>query len=169
MNKVDTSSKNEKQIKNTPYIVILLVFAAMTAILSSLPIVQNKVKSLFLEDNRLVLAKVSGFYGVEQIEYLILKIKDSSGIQIEIYEVTGKENTGQSQQIFKQKFELMQDSDAYLTLNKSTTNLALSDVDKDGQLDILAPSVDRNGNLRLNTFRFNAELNSFEPLVEGNP
>ncbi|MEK6627636.1 MAG: hypothetical protein AABY53_03335 [Bdellovibrionota bacterium] len=172
MNKVDTSTKNENQKKNTRYALILLVFAIIAAVLSSLPIVQNKLKALFYKDSRLVLAKVSAFYGHDQAEYLILKIKDSMGIQIEIYEVTGKknteENTAQSQQIFKQKFELAQDSDAYLTLNKSTTNLALSDVDKDGQLDILAPSVDRNGNLRLNTFRFNTELNSFEPLVELN-
>lgn len=169
MNKVDTSSTS----KNTRFIVILLVLAIIAAVLSSLPTVQTKVKSLFSKDNRLILAKVSAFYGVGQTEYLILKIKDSSGIQIEIYEVTGKENTkentAQSQQIFKQKFELVQDSDAYLTLNKNTTNLALSDVDKDGQLDILAPSVDRNGNLRLNTFRFNTELSSFEPLVEVSP
>lgn len=129
------------------------------AILSSLPVLQNQARSLFSKDQRQILAKVTGFYGLNQTEYLILKIKDSYGIQLEIYEVTKA-----AQQIFKQKFELMQDSDAYITLDKNTTNLALSDADKDGHLDILAPSVDRNGNLRLNTFRFNTELNSFEPL-----
>ena len=133
----------------------------VAAILSSLPVLQNQARSLFSKDQRQILAKVTAFYGVPQAEYLILKIKDSYGIQLEIYEVTNA-----AQQTFKQKFELMQDSDAYITLDKSTTNLALSDADKDGHLDILAPSVDRNGNLRLNTFRFNTELNSFEPLVE---
>lgn len=159
MNKVEISSKT----KNTRNIVILLILAIGAAVLSSLPLVQNKIQSYLSKDSRQVLARVNAFYDVDQKEYLILKIKDSFGIQVEIYEVKGE-----SQQIFKQKFELTQDSDAYITLDKNTTNLALSDVDKDGQLDILAPSVDRNGNLRLNTYRFNLELNSFEPLVELN-
>ncbi len=159
MNKVDISSES----KNTRYIVILLVFAVGVAVLSSLPSIQYKAKSWFSKDNRVILAKINAFYGTEQTEYLILKIKDTSGIQIEIYEVKSE-----ALQVFKQKFELAQDSDAYITLDKNTTNLALSDVDKDGQLDILAPSVDRNGNLRLNTYRFNVDLHSFEPLVEFN-
>lgn len=119
------------------------------------------MKDLFLKPHRVVLAKVNTFYGIEQKEYLILKIKDESGLQIEIYEM--QKDGGQ---LFKQKFELTQDSDAYITLDKNTTNLALSDVDKDGVMDILAPSVDRNGNLRLNTFRYNLEFNSFEPIEQ---
>lgn len=143
------------------FIIALLVLAIAAAVVSSFPSVQNKVKEVFIKPNRVVLAKINTFYGVEQKEYLILKIRDESGLQIEIYELQKDGN-----QSFKQKFELTQDSDAYITLDKNTTNLALSDVDKDGVLDILAPSVDRNGNLRLNAFRFNAEFNSFEPLEQ---
>jgi hypothetical protein len=144
---------------------LLIALAVIIAVASSLPAVQNRVKAVFAKPERHILAKVTGFYGVEQNEYLILKLKDESGIEIEIYE----KNKETSQQIFKQKFELAQDTDAYITLDKNTTNLALSDVDKDGQLDVLAPSVDRNGNLRLNSFRFNSVLNSFEPLQESSP
>lgn len=147
--------------KNKLFIIILLSVAITIAITSSIPVVQNSLKQIFSTNSRQILAKINSFYGVNQTELLILKIKDSYGIQIEIYEVKNK-----NQQIFKQKFDLVQDSDAYITIDKNTTNLALSDVDKDGQLDILAPSVDRNGNLRLNTFRFNSDLNSFSPLVE---
>lgn len=164
MNKVDISSES----KNYRTIIILLILAVVAAVLSSLPMVQSKAKLMFAKDTRLILAKVNTFYGTDQKEYLILKIKDPSGLQIEIYEISSGNETQKSQQIFKQRFELVQDSDAYINLEKNTTNLALSDVDKDGQLDILAPSVDRNGNLRLNTYRFNSELNSFEPLVELN-
>lgn len=145
--------------------IALIAVAAVVAVASSIPAVQNYAKSLLSKPERHILAKVTGYYGTNQNEYLILKLKDEFGIQIEIYE-TDKET---SQQIFKQRFELTQDTDAYITLDRNTTNLALSDVDKDGQLDVLAPSVDRNGNLRLNSFRFNAELNSFEPLQENHP
>jgi len=145
--------------------IALIVVAAVVAVASSIPAVQNYAKSLLSKPERHILAKVTGYYGTNQNEYLILKLKDEFGIQIEIYE-TDKET---SQQIFKQRFELTQDTDAYITLDRNTTNLALSDVDKDGQLDVLAPSVDRNGNLRLNSFRFNPDLNSFEPLQENHP
>lgn len=157
MNTVDNTIESKK----TRYIVILAVFALIIAVLSSIPTVQNKIKPFFTNDPRIVLAKINAFFGVEQNEYLILKIKDPYGIQIEIYDAKDE-----SKPVFKQKFELSQDSDAYITLDKNTTNLALSDVDKDGQLDIIAPSVDRNGNLRLNTFRYNFELQQFEPLSQ---
>jgi hypothetical protein len=150
MNKINNSNKNLRSIY------ILLAVAIIAAVLSALPNVQNKVKTLFLKDNRFILAKINAFYGIEQTEYLVLKIKDQLGLQIEIYEIQNK-----NQQIFKQKFELTQDSDAYITLDKNSTNLALSDVDKDGQLDIIAPSVDHNGNLRLNTYKYDTEMKSF--------
>lgn len=155
MTNVESSAKNK-------YLIILFIAVALiVAILSSLPVVQNKIRTLALNDKREVLAKITSYYGLEQSEFLLLKIKDSYGLVIEIYEI--KKN---SQQVFRQKFDLAQDSDAYITIDKNTTNFALSDLDKDGQLDILAPSVDRNGNLRLNTFRFNQSLNIFEPLIE---
>lgn len=148
--------------KKKKYLIALVVVAAVTAIASAFPSVQNQFKQLIAPNERQILAKITGFYGVDQNEYLILKIKDSSGLQIEIYERL----KGGVSQAFKQKFDLVQDSDAYITLDRNTTNLALSDVDKDGQLEILAPSVDRNGNLRLNSFTYNVEYNTFEPLQE---
>lgn len=155
------TADNTIERKKTRYIVILAVFALIIAVLSAIPSVQNKIKPYFSNDPRVVLAKINAFFGVDQDEYLILKVKDPFGIQIEIYDAKDT-----SKPVFKQKFELSQDSDAYITLDKNTTNLALSDVDKDGQLDIIAPSVDRNGNLRLNTFRYNFELQQFEPLSQ---
>ena len=95
---------------------------------------------------------------------MILKIQDSSGIIIEVYDV----NRETRAQTFKQKFELAQDADAYVTLDKTSTNLALSDVDQDGYMDIMTPSVDRNGTLRLNTFRYNLDLKMFEPYSDAN-
>ena len=148
--------------KTRNLIVALILVAVAVAFASSVPAVQNAAKALFSGRDRQILAKVSGYYGQDQIEYLILKLKDANGLQIEVYEKSPQAN----QQVFKQKFELTQDTDAYLTLDKNTTNLALTDVDKDGVLDIVAPSVDRNGNLRLNTFRYNSDLNIFEPYQE---
>jgi maltose-binding protein MalE len=147
---------------NKKWVFFFLAAALSVAVLSSLTSVQKKLSPFFENSSRNVLAKVSTFYGLDQYQILILKVKDNQGIQIEIYEIDAKT----SAQILKQKFDLSQDSDAYVTIDKNSTNLALSDVDKDGQLDILAPSVDRNGNLRLNTFRYNSDLKNFEPYSE---
>ncbi len=149
---------------NKKWVFVFLIAAIVIAVLSSISGVQKKISPLLDNQTRKILAKITSFYGVEQTQLLLLKVKDAEGIRIEIFEID--KNT--SAQIFKQKFDLFQDSDAYVTIDKNSTNLALSDVDKDGQLDILAPTVDRNGNLRLNTFRFNSDLKMFEPYLESN-
>ena len=160
---VETNSDRPK-FSSHRMTIALICIALLVAVSSSLPQVQSFFRNSLAQPNRHILAKITGYYGLTQNEFLIFKIKDGSGLQIEIYEI----NKETSQQIFKQKFELAQDTDAYITLDKNTTNLALSDLDKDGNLDLLAPSVDRNGNLRLNSFRFNSALNLFEPMQETN-
>lgn len=137
-----------------------IFFASMTLI----PSVRTQMQNLLQTQQRVVLAKTTGYFSTNQTQLLILKVKDQSGLQIEIYETL----QNSSAQTFKQKFELTEDSDSYVTLDKNSTNLALQDVDQDGHLDIIAPSVDRNGNLRLNTFRFNSETQFFEPYIKQN-
>lgn len=158
MNTADNTSSSKKNI----LIGLLFAAALIIAILSTLPSVQTRLQSLFNSDTREILAKVEAYYGGDQIQLLILKIQNSHGLSIEIYQ----EQTESGQQIFRQKFDLLHDSDAHITIDSNATNLALSDVDQDGALDILAPSVDRNGNLRLNTFRYNTDLHIFEPMTE---
>lgn len=156
-----TENPPEKPAR-TKLILILVALALGIAVLTSVPAVQNQLRQFFKSSDRVILARINAYAGVDQQEFLILKIKDNSGLLIEVYEVRKED----SKQIFKQNFLLSQDSEAYITLDKNTTNLALSDVDKDGLPDILAPSVDRNGNLRLNTFRYNSDLQQFEVLSE---
>ena len=151
-----TNTDSQKKIIAL-FIILAIAFTALTQI----PAVRSSLNSLLKSQQRTVLAKLTGFFSNEQIEMLILKVRDQSGLQIEIYEVDRKTDT----QTFKQKFDLSEDADSYVTIDKNSTNLALQDVDQDGVLDIIAPSVDRNGNLRLNTFRFNSELKMFEPYV----
>ncbi len=157
-----TTNENLPNSKNSKTVLLFLFGALVIAALSSLSRVQKWVEPLFSQTSRAVLAKVSSNYGEENLQFLILKVKDSSGLQIEIY-LTNPQTGAQE---FKQKFNLEQDSDAYVTIDKNSTNLALSDVDNDQHMDILVPSVDRNGNLRLNTFKFNPELKMFQPHSE---
>lgn len=145
--------------------ILLFIFAALVfAGLTLIPSVRSQLQNLLQPQARVVLAKTTGYFLAEQKQFLILKVKDQTGLQIEIYEFLQNSKA----QTFKQKFELTEDADSYVTLDKNSTNLALQDVDQDGNLDIIAPSVDHNGNLRLNTFRFNSETQFFEPYLKQN-
>lgn len=139
------------------FLILAMTFAALTLV----PEVRNRLNSLFKSEHRNILAKITGYFSTEQTQLLILKVKDVTGLQIEIYEI----ESANGAQKFKQKFDLSEDADSYVTIDKNSTNLALQDVDQDGNLDIIAPSVDRSGNLRLNTYRFNAETKLFEPFA----
>jgi hypothetical protein len=157
-----TTTEKNTDVKKKIWALGLLVAAFLLAVLSALPAAQQRLRNYFQNDERQVLAKITAYYGVQQNQYTILKVRDSLGIKVEIYSVA----LADSQQVFKQSFDLNKDSDAFITLDKSSTNLALSDLDSDGQLDILAPSVDQNGNLRLNAFRYSPELSLFQAMAE---
>lgn len=143
-------------------LIVMLGIALVLAILASTPSVRLYFQSKFTAPDRIILSKVSGYIQAAQKQYLVFKVKEGHGLSIEVYEVSEK---GDSQTL-KQKFNLEDDSDSYVMIDKNTTNLALSDVDQDGSLEIIAPSVDRNGNSRLNTFKFDPNLNSFSPMVK---
>ena len=148
------TSKN----KNYLYIFFALAAAAV-AILSS----NSKIRSALSThqvQTRQILAKV--FAEFTEKKFVILKIKTESGIDIEIFEKDTDNN-----QHLKQKFSLTDDSEAFLMINNNSVNLGLNDVDHDGVLDIVAPTVDRAGNSRLNVFKYNNDLNQFVPLQAG--
>lgn len=154
MNTIENSDKVRQKIIIFTFIVIAILVAGLTLV----PSIRTYLNLATNSSNRTLLAKITGFFSVDQNQLLILKIKTPTGLQIEIFEVDPKT----SSQTFKQKFDLIEDKEAYVTIDKNSTNLALQDVDHDGNLDIVAPSVDRNGNLRLNTFRYNPDLKMFE-------
>lgn len=159
---METTNQSSTWLSQKKSILFFILLAFLFAGLTVIPAVRTKLQALLNTQQRVVLAKISGYFSAEQNYYLILKVKDAAGLQIEVYEQSTEPNS----QIFKQKFDLSEDSDSYVTLDKNSTNLALQDVDQDGNLDIVTPSVDRNGNLRLNTFRFNSESKLFEPYTK---
>ena len=161
---METTNPSSTWLSQKKSILIFLIMAVFFAGITLIPSVRTQMQNLLQTQQRIVLAKTNGYFSANQIQFLILKVKDQSGLQIEIYE-TLQNASGQT---FKQKFELTEDADSYVTLDKNSTNLALQDVDQDGHLDIIAPSVDRNGNLRLNTFRYNSETQFFEPYIKQN-
>ncbi len=151
-----TDNKANSKIKFTLYVSLVLV-ALLFAVLST----NNSFRRLFNSNNiqtRQILGKIFATFG--GVNYVILKIKTETGIAVEFFE---KPATGQ--QKLKQKFSLGDDTEAFLMINDNSTNLSLVDTDKDGELDIVVPTVDRNGNSRLNVFKYQADLNQFIPVI----
>jgi hypothetical protein len=149
------STKNAASKKN-----ILLAILALIAILAAVASAMPQLRFFFNSQNiqtRQILAKT--FADFESKKFVVLKIKTESGIDIEIYEKDQDNN-----QRLKQKFSLIDDTEAFLMINNNSVNLGLNDVDHDGVLDIISPTVDRGGNSRLNIFKYNSELDQFVPL-----
>lgn len=110
--------------------------------------------------NRTLLAKIFTTYDGKQ--FVIFKLRTDTGIEIEIYEkTTNPENSSSSLQQLKQRFILTDDKDAYLMVEGNSVSLALSDVDKNGVIDIVAPTVDQYGSSRLNVFKYDDNLKQF--------
>lgn len=145
---------------STVFTIVIVLICLLFAILSSLTSVRQMLSSR--KSERTVLAKVFAKY--ENKVFVVIKIRTESGLDVEVYEKDSENN----QQKLKQKFSLNDDSDAYLMVKNDSINLGLFDVNKDGQLDIICPSVDRLGNSRLNIFEYSKELNQFIPLIDQN-
>lgn len=150
--------ENEKSI-SIPLLIGALVISLIFAVGSSMTSVRRMFNSN--TEERKILAKAFAEYNGKA--FVMFKIKTGMGIEIEIYE---KDLANNNQQ-FKQRFSLNDDMEAYLMVNNNSMNLGLVDVNSDGQMDVIAPTVDKNGNSRLNVFQFNSDLNSFVPYVEG--
>lgn len=152
--------ENEKSI-SVPLLIGALVLSLVFAIGSSMSSVRRIFNSS--TEERKILAKAFTEYSGKA--FVVFKIKTNTGIELEIYE---KDFTNNNQQL-KQRFPLNDDVEAFLMVNYDSMNLGLVDINSDGQLDIVAPTVDKNGNSRLNVFQYNSDLNSFVPYVEGTP
>ena len=157
---MNQANENEKSI-SLPLLIGALVLSLVFAVGSSMASVRRIFNSN--TEERKILAKAFAEYSGKT--FVVFKIKTNLGIDLEIYE---KDFANNNQQ-FKQRFPLNDDVEAYLMVDNNSMNLGLVDVDNDGQLDIVAPTVDKNGNSRLNVFQFNSDLNSFVPYVEGAP
>ncbi len=135
---------------------LLALIALAAAVLSTQPKFRQIVSADRIQ-TRQILAKIFSEYANKN--YVILKIKTESGIDLEIFEKDSSNN-----QRLKQKFSLTDDSEAFLMINNNSVNLGLNDVDHDGAPEIIAPTVDPNGNSRLNIYKYKTELDQFVPV-----
>lgn len=150
---------NDSAFKKTEIILMaVLAVVAMTLVtIAVVPNLRSKVKEAFSSSSREVLAKVSGKIGPNGPHLTVLKIKSGGHLSLEVY---SEEENGSL--ALMTKLPLFEARDGHFLLQGNATNLALTDVDKDGNLEIVAPTYDEQMVPRLNIFRFNPESKAFD-------
>lgn len=118
------------------------------------------VRGFFLKDYREVLSTAKAHWSGSSIEYVVAKIKTRESLFLEIYETLPD---GGSKLL--EKIVLPDSRDGYFSFNGRATNLAIDDINEDGQPEILAPTFDSNLVGHLNVYSFNAERREFEPVI----
>lgn len=150
---------NDSAFKKTEIILMAtLAVVAMTLVtVAVLPPLRSKVKEAFSSDGREVLAKISGKIGPNGPHITVLKIKSGSVLSLEVYSQDDDGNL-----TLMTKLPLFEARDGHFLLQGNATNLALTDVDKNGTLEIVAPTYDEQMIPRLNIFRYNPDSKAFD-------
>lgn len=139
----------------------LLALVAMTLVtVAVVPSLRTKIKDVFLSGDREIIAKVSGSLSPSGPRVTVLKIKSKNALSLEVY---NQEATGELSLITK--LPLFENRDGYFLLQGNATNLAITDVDKDGLLEIVAPTYDDQMIPRLNIFKYNPVNKSFDRMT----
>lgn len=134
---------------------LTLVAMALTVV-AVVPSLRGKVKDAFLSTERKIVAKVDGTLGPDGPKVVALKIQSRNSLSVEIYSSSDEGLT------LMAKLPLYEARDGFVLVQGNATNLALTDVDKDGVLEIVAPTYDDQMVPRLNIFRYNPNTKSFD-------
>lgn len=156
MDSTNNSALNSLKFSK-PWLVIFILLALVIAVLTS----TKSVREFFnpQDEYRKILAKA--FTQDLEKNYVIFKIQTRNSIDIEIYEKTAD----LPQPRLKQKFSLAGDKDSHLATTDGSVGLVITDIDKDGTMDIVAPTVDTQGQSRLNVFKYDEHLSQFLPVT----
>lgn len=150
---------DESSFKRTEtFLLISLGLIAMILIaVAVIPSLRTKVKEAFLVSGRDVIAKVSGQLTESGPQVTVLKIKNNNILNIEVFAADDEQNL-----TILARLPLFESRDGYFLLQGNATNLALTDVDKDGTLEIVAPTYDDQMVPRLNIFKYTPETGTFD-------
>ncbi|HRO67211.1 MAG TPA: hypothetical protein PL182_06585 [Pseudobdellovibrionaceae bacterium] len=140
---------------------VLAVALMLITAVAIIPTLRYQVRSWVVSSDREILAKTSGYVTPEGPFVFVFKIRENGSLKLEVY--SNGDSAGESTLL--QKIDLNEVRDGYVNFQGNATNLALADTDHDGAMDLIAPSFDDQMTPRLNVFRFNRALNSFERIV----
>ena len=133
----------------------LLAMAIITV--AVVPSLRTKVKDLVSSEQREVIAKATGSLSSEGPRVTVLKIRSKNTLSIEVYSLDNPQ-----EMTLMTRIPLFETRDGFFMLQGNATNLAITDIDKDGTLEIVAPTYDEQMVPRLNIYRFNPDSKNFD-------
>lgn len=138
---------------------IILTFLAMSLIMIvAIPSWRMAVRDRIMPDSRSLVAKIDGKISPEGPSVIVLKIKTRDQYFLEIFK------SNQNLELM-QRIALEEPLDGQFLFQGRYTNLALADLDSDGNFEIVAPMYDKNSVPRLLIYKYNPSLQSFEKLT----
>lgn len=139
--------------------IVLLAIAVMAmTLIAAKPSVRNALRTFFMGEGRQIIAKTGGYIRPEGPQVTVLKIKDGDQLVVEVYNV--QEQSAETRMIAR--IVLPENRDGYFQFQGNATNLAISDTDGDGSMDIIAPTFDDQMVARLNIYRYNKDTGTFD-------
>jgi hypothetical protein len=139
---------------------LLMAFAILSVVPHCAPSLGGVFKSLLAPPDRVLIGIVDNKLQSKSGMHQVTKLKTPEGIVIEI--LGRADEDGQRKLL--DRIVLPDLEDGYYHLNSRATNLAIVDIDADGEPEILAPTFDREGRPRLNAIKYNFASNRFLPL-----
>lgn len=132
-----------------------LCLAALVVVL--VPSFNEYARNLLLPSKRTVLSTIRNDFFRDGRIIIIAKVKSEDWLYVEVYEqlVDGFQRT-------IDKIKLPDNQDGYFHYRGQATNLAIEDLDHDGQPEILAPTYDANHVAHLNVYKYNHVSKKFE-------
>jgi len=152
-----TASDSTFKKKEIALMAALALVAMALVTVAVVPGLRTKIKEAVMMGDREVIAKVNGSITAQGPHITVLKIRSKNALSLEVY--TQEEGGNLT---LMTKLPLFETRDGYFLLQGNATNLALTDVNKDGNLEIVAPTYDDQMVPRLNIFRYNPDSKSFD-------
>jgi hypothetical protein len=146
------------------YAILILILGLVATALAITNVVQplrQVIREKILGTDRNVLGKTEGDLSGKGDYYLIAKVHSTDTLSLEIYRVKSIGSSNNKDLAFEGRMILPEKRDAYLNFHGRQTNLALTDIDNDGTLEILAPTFDENLIPRLNVYKFDIPTSTF--------
>lgn len=132
--------------------------AAFTVYLPSRDFIREKVVS----HSRQILAKADADLTGKGDWVTVIKVQTADSLSLEIYRTDAQHTISE----FLKRIILPDRRDGYFTFHGNATNLAITDVDNDHNLDLIAPTFDESLVPRLNIYRYDFSSRDFVKLGE---
>lgn len=136
--------------------VLLLLAAAMVAAVLT-PSLRVRVQGHLSGSGREIMATAEGDLLNDGTNVKVIKYRSPEGLFIEVVKIMGANS------MMIERIALPDKHDGLFNYQGHVTRLAIADIDQDGTQELLVPTFDQQLVPHLNVFRYNPEIQRFEP------